>query len=205
MARTAAMTRAEFRQLFRNRFGREYNDVQPPRMFSPRMFSPQERSFIKAFVVGGYVWDQVTYGDPVTGLMYEIFYEFDYDAGQAVVAYALRDGKKVRLTRGLRQRMEQAACDQWLAEAIEDSAEEIASSELRFAPERLRARRGAESLNGDGDTFASGFACCRDADRHQPGGRWSTVPRHSSVPRPKRGRLPRRRTRCVQVVRLCAL
>ena len=121
------MTRAEFRQLFRNRFGREYNDLQPP-----WMFSPEEREFIKAFVVGGFVWDQVTYCDPVTGLTYEVFYEFDYDAGQAVVAYALLEGKKVRLNRGLRQRMEQAAYDKWLAEAIEDSAEEIASSEFAF-------------------------------------------------------------------------
>jgi hypothetical protein len=45
-------------------------------------------------------------------------------AGQAIVAYALLGGKKVRLNRGLRQRMEQVAYDKWLAEAIEDSAEE---------------------------------------------------------------------------------
>ncbi len=69
--------------------------------------------------------------DPVTVLTYVVFYESDYDAGQAVVAYALLEGKKVRLNRGLRQRMEQVAYDKWLAEAIEDSAEEIASREFR--------------------------------------------------------------------------
>ena len=53
-------------------------------------------------------------------------------AQETPVAYALLEGKKVRLNRGLRQRMEQAAYEQWLAEAIEDSAEEIASSEFAF-------------------------------------------------------------------------
>ena len=97
MARTAApMTRAEFRQLFRIRFNREYNDLQPP-----WMFSPEERELVEAYVVAGYVLDQVTYCDPKTNLTYEVFYDFDYDAGQAIVAYALLDGKKVRLNRGL--------------------------------------------------------------------------------------------------------
>ena len=55
--------------------------------------------------------DQFTYSDPLTQLTYEVFYDFDYDTDQAVVAYALLGEKKVRLTRDLRQRMTQAAFD----------------------------------------------------------------------------------------------
>lgn len=58
-----------------------------------------------AYVVAGRVLDQFPYSDPVTNLTYEVFYNFDYDAGQAVVAYALLREKKIRLTSGLRQRM----------------------------------------------------------------------------------------------------
>ena len=56
----------------------------------------------------------------MTNLTYEVFYEFDHDAGQAVIAYAMLGEKKVRLNRGLRQRMTQAAHDKWLSEATED-------------------------------------------------------------------------------------
>ena len=44
---------------------------------------------------------------------------------QAVVTYALLGDKKVRLTRDLRQRMTQAAFEQWLAEGIEDTVETV--------------------------------------------------------------------------------
>ena len=76
--------------------------------------------------------DQFTYSDPVTNLTYEVFYDFDYDAGQAVVAYALLGEKKIRLTRGLRQRMTQAAYDKWLKEAIEDTIETVPAPEFAF-------------------------------------------------------------------------
>jgi hypothetical protein len=76
--------------------------------------------------------DQLTYCDAFTNLTYEVYYDFDYDAGQAVVAYALLGEKKVRLTSGLRQRMTQAAYAKWLAEALADEAEETAAADCAF-------------------------------------------------------------------------
>lgn len=75
---------------------------------------------------------QFTYRDPETGLTYEVFYDFDVDRDQAIVACALLEGRKIRLTRELRQRMTQAAFWAWVRDGIAEASDSLAGS-LQFA------------------------------------------------------------------------
>jgi hypothetical protein len=108
-----AITEGEFLQLFRERFGREYG-AQP--------FSREESDFVMEHIMA--VLYQFTYSDPVTGLTYEVFYDFDVDESQPVVAYARLGSRKVRLTSELRHRMTEAAFEQWMSEGIKEGLEE---------------------------------------------------------------------------------
>src|SRR5262245_23245715 len=89
------MSEDEFRQLFRERFGRDYDNHEP--LLS---LTREEFEFVFGYFFG-WIDDflyQFTYSDPVTDLTYEVFYKFDVDQSKAVVAYALLGETKVRLT-----------------------------------------------------------------------------------------------------------
>jgi hypothetical protein len=52
--------------------------------------------------------------------------------GGGLPSRCLADGTKVRLTRALKQRMQQAAYAKWVAEALKDEAEETAAADCAF-------------------------------------------------------------------------
>lgn len=118
----------KFRQRFKEQFGREYHDHEP--LLS---LSEEEFEFVFGYTFRGTsgLLYQFTYSDPVTHQTYEVFYDVDTDQEKAVVAYALLDEKKVRLTRGLRQRMAQAAFEQW-CKGFEEAGETLPALECAF-------------------------------------------------------------------------
>ena len=115
-------TEGEFGRLFRERLGREYDKREP--LLS---LSEEEFACVWSYLFGeieAYLY-QFAYRDPATRLTYDGFYDFDVDQSEAVVVYALLEGRQVRLTRGLRQRLTQAAFEQWLREATEETSDSL--------------------------------------------------------------------------------
>src|SRR4029450_13051937 len=119
----------EFYRLFKEKFGREYERHKPLLSLSEPEFEFATGYIFRQFENFLY---QFTYTDPVTKLTYEVFYDVNVDEDKAIVAHALLEEKKVKLTRGLKQRMTRAAFQQWLKEGLEECGNTWTTADCAF-------------------------------------------------------------------------